>query len=150
MCGNRPEYIEAFSAAVSIGMRVTPVNWHLTKDEVSYIVRDCEAKAVVVDADVDGYVAPPLEGIWASAPYLHNGSVPTLWHLLHNDSRPAAWKRRSAEGYDPVRVGLLVDEADEPPELKRADERRRWFYTPTGCFLPISGSATWRASFTRQ
>ena len=84
---------------------------------------------VDVDADVDGYVAPPLEGIWASAPYLHNGSVPTLWHLLHNDSRPAAWKRRSAEGYDPVRVGLLVDEADEPPELKRADERRRWFDT---------------------
>ncbi|MDG2012879.1 MAG: c-type cytochrome, partial [Pirellulaceae bacterium] len=30
-----------------------------------------------------GYQAPPLDGVWASAPYLHNGSVPTLWHLLH-------------------------------------------------------------------
>ena len=29
-----------------------------------------------------GYQAPPLDGIWATAPYLHNGSVPTLYHLL--------------------------------------------------------------------
>lgn len=35
-----------------------------------------------------GYVAPILTGVWSSAPYLHNGSVPTLWHLLHPESRP--------------------------------------------------------------
>ena len=29
-----------------------------------------------------GYQAPPLDGIWATAPYLHNGSVPTLHALL--------------------------------------------------------------------
>ena len=40
-------------------------------------------------AHVDGYVAPVLSGIWASAPYLHNGSVPTLWHLMHPAQRPA-------------------------------------------------------------
>ncbi|MET1411255.1 hypothetical protein ABVF61_03250 [Roseibium sp. HPY-6] len=34
------------------------------------------------------YAAPPLTGIWASAPYLHNGSVPTLWHLMRPDRRP--------------------------------------------------------------
>jgi hypothetical protein len=28
------------------------------------------------------YTAPPLAGIWASAPYFHNGSVPTLWQLM--------------------------------------------------------------------
>ena len=39
-------------------------------------------------ADSDGYVAPPLDGIWASAPYFHNGSVPTLWHVLHPGERP--------------------------------------------------------------
>ncbi len=26
--------------------------------------------------------------MWATAPYLHNGSVPTLWHLMTPDSRP--------------------------------------------------------------
>lgn len=35
-----------------------------------------------------GYVTPDLSGIWATAPYLHNGSVPTLWHLLHHEERP--------------------------------------------------------------
>jgi hypothetical protein len=35
-----------------------------------------------------GYVSPILSGIWATAPYLHNGSVPTLWALLTPDERP--------------------------------------------------------------
>ena len=40
-----------------------------------------------------GYVAPPLDGIWATAPYLHNGSVPTAWDLLDSYARPAVWAR---------------------------------------------------------
>jgi len=39
-------------------------------------------------ARTGGYVAPPLSGLWATAPYLHNGSVPTLWHLMHPQARP--------------------------------------------------------------
>jgi mono/diheme cytochrome c family protein len=35
-----------------------------------------------------GYAATVLSGLWASAPYLHNGSVPTLWHLAHPAQRP--------------------------------------------------------------
>lgn len=42
-----------------------------------------------IDAEMTGgYVAPPLTAVWATAPYLHNGSVPTLWHLLNPESRP--------------------------------------------------------------
>ncbi len=37
----------------------------------------------------EGYVAPILTGIWTTAPYLHNGSVPTLWHLMHPETRPS-------------------------------------------------------------
>ncbi|HEY0042492.1 MAG TPA: hypothetical protein VGB71_17585 [Flavisolibacter sp.] len=40
-----------------------------------------------------GYVAPPLDGIWISAPYLHNGSVPTLEALLNSNIRPKFWSR---------------------------------------------------------
>ena len=39
-----------------------------------------------------GYVAPILSGLWATAPYLHNGSVPTLWHLMTPDARPARFQ----------------------------------------------------------
>ena len=35
--------------------------------------------------DPGGYVATPLDGLWASSPYFHNGSVPTLWHGLTVD-----------------------------------------------------------------
>jgi hypothetical protein len=51
-----------------------------------------------------GYIAP-LGGIWAAAPYLHNGSVPTLYALLHIEARPKVWVR-SEDGYDPKNVGL--------------------------------------------
>jgi mono/diheme cytochrome c family protein len=76
-----------------------------------------------------GYVAPPLDGIWATAPYLHNGSVPTLWHLLHPAERPQVW-RRSASGYDRGRVGLEVEELDGLPAGRLTSaERRRHFDT---------------------
>jgi mono/diheme cytochrome c family protein len=41
----------------------------------------------------DGYVAPPLDGVWATAPYLHNGSVPDLATLLNSGTRPSYWRK---------------------------------------------------------
>lgn len=56
---------------------------------------------------VDGYVAPPLDGIWATAPYLHNGSVPTLKDLLDSKLRPDLWKRVDGNNnYDHEKMGL--------------------------------------------
>ena len=81
-----------------------------------------------------GYVAPPLDGIWATAPYFHNGSVPTLWHLLHPESRPEVW-RRTPTGYDDRRVGLEVETVSAAAFAERlaaglpADERRQFFDT---------------------
>ncbi len=49
-----------------------------------------------------GYIAPPLDGIWATAPYLHNGAVPTIEHLLKSDSRPVYWARYSPSGKTPT------------------------------------------------
>jgi mono/diheme cytochrome c family protein len=40
-----------------------------------------------------GYIAPPLDGIWITAPYFHNGSVPTLEGVLNSKARPAYWSR---------------------------------------------------------
>jgi mono/diheme cytochrome c family protein len=84
-----------------------------------------DPKGVVLEPG--GYVAPPLDGIWASAPYLHNGSVPTLRHLLHPDERPSLWKR-SRNGYDRRRVGLEIVTAEAlPASAAEPAERRRWF-----------------------
>ena len=76
-----------------------------------------------------GYVAPPLDGIWASAPYFHNGSVPTLWHVLCPEQRPRVWQR-VGQAYDRQRVGLLVTEfEDVPAEVTSPAQRRRYFDT---------------------
>ncbi|MFN3512833.1 MAG: AMP-binding protein [Phenylobacterium sp.] len=52
VCSNRAEFIEVLSATLRTGIRITPVNWHLTADEIAYIIQDCEAKALVGEARV--------------------------------------------------------------------------------------------------
>ena len=55
-----------------------------------------------------GYNALPLVGLWAQAPYLHNGSVPTLYHLLVPDERPAAFVKSRLD-YDQKLGGFVWD-----------------------------------------
>jgi hypothetical protein len=56
------------------------------------------------------YKARPLNGIWATAPYLHNGSVPTLWDLLGPvQDRPKVFYVGSHD-FDPKNVGLVATE----------------------------------------
>ena len=53
-----------------------------------------------------GYVAPPLDGIWATAPYLHNASVPDLETLLNSSTRPKYWKRSFIDSdYNMSKIG---------------------------------------------
>ena len=62
----------------------------------------------------DGYANAPLDGIWARAPYLHNGSVPTLWDLLTPDDKRNNGKTSFYAGhsvYDPNNVGFRTDVA---------------------------------------
>ena len=58
----------------------------------------------------DGFIAPPLDGIWASAPYLHNGSVPTIMDVLDSNNRPKIWKKSgSMDNYDHEKLGLKYE-----------------------------------------
>ncbi len=69
-----------------------------------------QRKAYCLSADSDflGYIARPLNGIWATAPYLHNGSVPTLYDLLlPAEQRPTKFYTGSHE-FDPVKVGYVT------------------------------------------
>ena len=49
VCGNRVEFVETLMACERTGLRLTPVNWHLSEEEANYIIADCEAKAVVAE-----------------------------------------------------------------------------------------------------
>ncbi len=65
----------------------------------------------------EAYKARPLDGIWATAPYLHNGSVPDLLALLSPlEERPARFWLGNLE-FDPQRVGYVSTQASGLFEL---------------------------------
>jgi hypothetical protein len=63
------------------------------------------------DNEGAAYESRALHGIWATAPYLHNGSVPNLWELL----KPAKDRKMSFLAgnrvYDPENVGFMTDKS---------------------------------------
>jgi hypothetical protein len=73
----------------------------------------------------NGYANLPLDGIWLRAPYLHNGSVPTVRDLLERaENRPKVFYR----GYDVIdqrRLGFVADVA--------AEGSRKFFRYETQC-----------------
>ncbi len=70
-------------------------------------------------ACLQAYKARPLNGIWATAPYLHNGSVPTLYDLLlpasptPNDPKEMTYRPKTfyvgSREFDPKKVGFRTD-----------------------------------------
>ena len=82
-----------------------------------------------------GYAATPLTGVWANFPYLHNGSVPTLHHLLGPVSeRPRIFEVMGARTLDREGVGqrLYADpssaDRDEEELIRRYRDDRNWFF----------------------
>jgi hypothetical protein len=91
-----------------------------------------------------GYAATPLTGVWANFPYLHNGSVPTLHHLLGPASeRPGLFEVMAARALDRVRVGQSLytrpanGQLDAAELLRRHGNDRNWF----NVLRPGSGNA---------
>jgi mono/diheme cytochrome c family protein len=81
-----------------------------------------------------GYQAPPLDGIWATAPYFHNGSVPTVWDVLNSKDRPTIYTRsyRTDQGsYDPVKLGWKVQVLRKGAEASLSAIQQRKIYDTT-------------------
>jgi hypothetical protein len=85
---------DGVSPAEQAAMDATPVIWRATAQ----------------------YLARPLNGVWATAPYLHNGSVPTLYDLLHPDGRPAKFATGNRE-FDPAKIGYQADVTATGPTI---------------------------------
>jgi RoxA-like, cytochrome c-like len=89
----------------------------------------------------EGYAATPLTGVWANYPYLHNGSVPTLYDLLGPESaRPKIFEVMAARRFDRERVGQPLHAStaarglSEAALIARFGENRDWFnVTRPGC-----------------
>jgi hypothetical protein len=89
------------------------------------------------------YRARPLNGVWATAPYLHNGSVPSLyWMLKPAAERPTSFCQGKRD-FDPKQVGFHV----EPGEKPRCKIGETLFSTTDRDGKAISGNSTTGHSF---
>jgi hypothetical protein len=69
-------------------METDATRWQAISVPLLASLRDSAFARHLEARNTGGYVAPILTGLWATAPYLHNGSVPTVWHLMHAEQRP--------------------------------------------------------------
>ena len=89
-------------------------------------------------APAEGYIAPPLDGIWAAAPYLHNGSVPNLMAVLDSRLRPSYWSHVTPQEYDSDAMGWRSEVLDDGKDAAPSGPERARVYDTT---LPGYGNA---------
>jgi hypothetical protein len=79
-----------------------------------------------------GYTAQPLHGVWASGPYFHNGSVPTVWDVLKPSDRPDVWRRQRVPENEAAQV---TGDRGFDTDLTRAYdyEKLGWKYERLSC-----------------
>lgn len=94
--GTDPLRAQALSDSLVAAIRTTPFNTRIS-----------------VNVSEGAYAAPPLGGVWASAPYLHNGSVPSIWALLTPEARPEVFEL-GGHMLDFDRLGIALDGARYP------------------------------------
>ena len=76
-----------------------------------------------------GYMAPPLDGVWATGPFLHNGSVPTIELVLDSSKRPKYWKRQDFDSahFDEETLGWPYIEVAHG-HAQASDSERKFIY----------------------
>ena len=86
----------------------------------------------VVTGPAPGYIAPPLDGVWATAPYLHNGSVPDAVTLLDSQRRPDFWRHETEpRRYDPETLGWAWERLEAGQASAPTREERVRIYDTT-------------------
>ena len=99
-----------------------PVNEHITKLQTYFETMDQPGLGTIYEPlEGEGYVPPPLVGVWATAPYFHNGSVPTVEAVLNSKLRPEIWARNEdPNAYDLDSLGMVYSTLSRE-ELEESD-----------------------------
>lgn len=103
--------------------RTTPVS-----DALVEMVQTKEQACLTQQSDLLAYKGRPLNGIWATPPYLHNGSVPSLYELmLPPNQRVPSFKVGTRE-FDPQRVGFVTDATAVAFQSERAARENTFLF----------------------
>jgi hypothetical protein len=108
----------SFAVALMIMVEKASDKWmedhHLTDEQKQALWRSRKNCPNPGNAKQTHYRARPLNGVWATAPYLHNGSVPSLYWML----KPAAERPKQfcmgTRDFDPQQVGFRVEAGEKP------------------------------------
>ena len=110
---------------------------HLTDEQKQALWRSRKNCPNPGNAKQTHYRARPLNGVWATAPYLHNGSVPSLYWMF----KPAAERPKQfcmgTRDFDPQQVGFRV-EAGEKVACRRGETQ---FSAANSDGSPIPGNS---------
>ena len=98
-------------AATIVGHISTAVAVQVPRDRLQAGLNTFRAATAAAPGRLDAYKAIPLAGVWAGAPYLHNGSVASLTQLLTPAPERAAKFTMGGRDYDPALVGYPADTA---------------------------------------
>ncbi|MFP8873126.1 MAG: AMP-binding protein, partial [Myxococcota bacterium] len=88
LLANTPAYLETYRGSTGSGRRMTPMSWRWTAEEVAYVVENCEAEALVVDARFAGAIADAARSVPAAAKFCVGGEIPGFrpWSDLQQES----------------------------------------------------------------
>ena len=127
-------------------MKYRPISEHIGKLKTYYDeLGTPELAPSYFHLEGKGYLPPPLVGVWATAPYFHNGSVPTIQAVLNSKLRPEIWSReQDPHVYDLNNVGMKftpvtrleydasVEQAATAPYKSKASLDQMFVYDTTG------------------
>lgn len=117
--GTDPEYAKAY---IKMGEMVDVAQKLFEKNTFWYAPGEETVSRKVKKV---GYAPPPLKGIWASAPYFHNGSVPTLEGVLNSSTRPEIWRNNiNPNAYNQNEVGLDYERVTQVDYLEMKEEHK--------------------------
>lgn len=107
-------------------------------DELAARINASPVRRSIAAVRTGVYAAPPLTGIWQSAPYLHNGSVPSLAALMGLEARPERFQL-GGHAMDLDRVGVAWPEGYSPYSRPEWVDTRRPGLSAKGHEAPFAG-----------
>jgi long-chain acyl-CoA synthetase len=123
LMGNRVECVELMVAGIQAGVWLTPINWHLTRDEIAYVVSDSGARVLFTDPDYaelarevfDGPVIVAGEelemGLRAASGAPQRADAPAGGPMIYTSGtkgRPKGVKRRRPDSLAAARDGMIA------------------------------------------
>jgi mono/diheme cytochrome c family protein len=112
-----PAFGPRAGAATIVGHVSTGVAMQLPRERLQAGLAAYRAAVAANPGRLDAYKAVPLAGVWAGAPYLHNGSVANLQQLLTPPDDRATRFSVGAQDYDPAVVGFKAEVTGDGPVL---------------------------------